>query len=164
MHPGGKLFAKCLFTGDDRFKSGIMFEDVDLFSRLLPKVDLVAVLPVVVYYYRLHGASFMQTWSEARLQVLDVTDRMVENIERKHRQLITAARNRRFAAHFNMLIQLEKHSVRLPEVTNRCCEVIRTTRKEVLFDRRGRLKLRLGALSSYFGQKTVKLLCRFAAK
>lgn len=152
----GKLYRKELWD-NVRFTEGIWYEDLDIFTRLWRNAQLVAFVPVPLMFYRSHAESFTNNFSMRRLDVLDVTDRMVENIsafygsksDPRHSELITAARTRRFAAHYNILLLLLRNGNPAPEALDRCKKVIRNERGMVLRNKDARLKDRLGALLSY---------------
>lgn len=94
-----------------KFRPG-RYEDLDITYRLVLQSKLVALLREEVYFYRQHRQSFIHTISRARLDVLDVTDRMVEYISANYPRLIDAATDRRFAAHCNILILTHKALIR----------------------------------------------------
>lgn len=152
----GKLFPKNLLH-NIRFKEGIRFEDLDVFYQIVINTKKIAFVPYSLYFYRQHNSSFIHNYSPSRLDVLDVTDRMVENIsdfygsksDPRHSELITAARTRRFAAHCNILLLLLRNGNPAPEALERCKKVIKNERGMVLRNKDARLKDRLGALLSY---------------
>lgn len=149
-NPWGVLFSRRVFEGEGavRFRSG-RYEDLDLFYRAFMRVDTVCLVSDMVYYYRDAPGSFINTWSASRLDVLDVTDRMVEAFAGGDPALLRAAHDRRFSAHFNMLVEMWRHRVDNPAQRRRCIDVIKRSRRAELADPRVRLKNKAGALLSY---------------
>lgn len=161
-NPWGVIFNKKLFIGENplRFRDG-RYEDLDLFYRAFDRLEYVAVTDEVVYLYRDNPGSFINVWSDSRLDVLDVTDRIVEYFKMRGKRLQKAALDRRFSAHYNMLIEMLRHKVDNQEQIDRCWEVVKRQRIGALADPRVRIKNKLGALLSYLGLPAIKLLCRF---
>lgn len=161
-NPWGMLFHSSIFKGERplRFRK-CRYEDLDLFYQAFERTDKVCILDRVVYYYRDTPGSFINTWSESRYDVLDVTDRIVEHMERRTPALLMAAKDRRFSAHFNILIEMLRNGVDNKDQKERCLKVIKEQRLNELKDGKVRLKNKLGALISYFGLPAIKLLCKF---
>lgn len=147
--PWGAMIRRSIL-GDKRFREGVRYEDLDAFYRFYEGAGKIAYLPASLYFYRQNPGSFLAGWSEARLDVLDVTDRIADYMAAYHPGLLPAAQDRRFSAHFNMLVLMRKNGVNNLEAAERCRRVIREGRRRALADRRVRIKNKLGALISYF--------------
>lgn len=160
--PCGMLYRTFIFKGEDplRFRK-CRYEDLDLFYRAFERTDKVCILDRTVYFYRDTPGSFINTWSEARFDALDVTDRMVRHMAHRSPALLRAAKDRRFSAHFNILVEMLRNGIDNPEQKERCLKVIKGQRLNELLDGKVRLKNKLGALVSYLGMPAIKLLCRF---
>lgn len=160
--PCGVLYHKSIFDGEPKlqFRAG-RYEDLDFFYRAFERVDNVCILDRVVYFYRDTPGSFINKWSDARLDVLDVTDRIVEHMTSRSPQLYKAALDRRFSAHFNILVEMLKNKVDNPMQKERCWTVIKHQRFNELTDGKVRLKNKLGALVSYLGLPAIQLICKF---
>lgn len=157
--PCGVLYQKSVFNGEKPLRFRLCrYEDLDLFYQAFERTDKVCILDRTVYFYRDNPGSFINTWSDARLDVLDVTDRMAEHMAQRSVSLQRAASDRRFAAHFNMLVEMMRHRIHNPEQRERCIRVIRQLRWKELTDRKVRLKNKLGALISYIGMPFLKML------
>ncbi len=152
----GKLYGRELWEGL-RFTKGTWYEDLDVFSRVWSRSEGMAFLDVGLLGYRQHGGSFLHRFTPSRLDVLDVTDRLVGSVG-DDADMVRAARTRRFAAHFNILGLLYANGVADAPAEDRCRRVILTERYRVLTDRAARRKDRLGALASYAGFGAVKAL------
>lgn len=159
--PCGVLYRATVFNGQDqlRFRRG-RYEDLDIFYQAFERTEKVCIIDRTVYFYRNTPGSFINSWSEERLDVLDVTDRMVEHMAKRSPALLRAAEDRRFSAHFNMLVEMTRHGIDNPEQKQRCLSVIRQQRFKELTDRKTRFKNKFGALISYFGMPTIRLVCR----
>lgn len=158
--PCGLLMEKRLLKNDIRFREGTRYEDLDAFYRFYENAEKIAYLPFKLYFYRQAEKSFMHQWSDQRLDALDVTDRIVDYMTQHHPELIPAALDRRFSAHFNILLLMLKLHVNDPATIERCLKVIRENRLQELRDPDVRLKNKLGALASYGGVRFLKLLSK----
>lgn len=158
----GKLFRTSIFNGQYplRFRH-CWYEDLDLFYQAFERTDKVCILDRTVYFYRNTPGSFINTWSNARFDVLDVTDRIVEHMTGRSPALLRAANDRRFSAHFNILVEMLRNEIDNPEQKDRCIKVIKEQRLNELLDGKVRLKNKLGALISYLGMPAIRLLCKF---
>ncbi len=161
-NPWGMLFHSSIFKGERplRFRK-CRYEDLDLFYQAFERTDKVCIADRVVYYYRDTPGSFINTWSESRYDVLDVTDRIAEHMAKRTPALLKAAKDRRFSAHFNILIEMLRNCIDNKVQLERCLRVIKEQRLNELMDGKVRLKNKLGALISYLGMPAIKLLCKF---
>lgn len=144
-----------------RFRGGIRYEDLDFFYRLLLSAEKVAYVREKLYFYRAHAASFINSFSPARFDALDVTDEMLRFMERRgNRRLVRAARDRRFSAHYNGWLLLMAYGKDMPGVEARCMDVIRKERVSEILNPHVRLKNKLGALASYGGRPLVRFFMK----
>ena len=141
----GKLYARRLWNGL-RFREGILYEDLDIFYRLWTRAERVVLLNEPLYLYRQHGESILHRFNRKRLDVLDVTDRMVEWVEKEVPELTAGAHDRRMSAHYNMLLLMARHGFEDREARERCVRVIREEAPKSLRNGRVRTKNRIGAL------------------
>lgn len=160
-NPWGVLFHRSVFEGKVplRFRN-CRYEDLDLFYRAFEKVLRICIMESVVYVYRDNPSSFINTWSDSRLDVLDVTDRIVSHMEAHNPKLVEAAEDRRFSAHCNMLVEMMRLGICNPDARNRCIKVIKKRRVAELLNPHVRIKNKLGALASYVAIPIIRLLCR----
>lgn len=159
--PCGVLYRASVFNGEHKLRFRLCrYEDLDIFYQAFEQTDKVCLLDRTVYFYRDTPGSFINSWSEARLDVLDVTDRMEEHMRHRSPALLRAAQDRRFSAHFNMLVEMSRHGIDNPGQTQRCLSVIKELRRKELMDGKVRLKNKLGALISYLGMPVIRLICR----
>lgn len=156
----GKIYKRTIFEDGCLFREGILYEDIDSFYRFFEVSENVCYLPVPLYFYRENPGSLIQTWRPQRLDVLDVTDRMVEYMRKRHPELVKAAEDRRFSAHYNMYLTMLAYGVDNPRAMDRCRQMIHHGRRQALLDPHVRLKNKLGALLSFCGEPILKLFAR----
>ncbi|MDE7124895.1 MAG: glycosyltransferase, partial [Muribaculaceae bacterium] len=96
----GKIWHKSIF-GNLRFSEGLYYEDLDFFYKAFLKSGAVALIETPVYFYRIHGSSFLRTFSPKLLDVLKVTAAMESYMRMHYPSLLKAARDRRLSANFN---------------------------------------------------------------
>ncbi|MCH5218717.1 MAG: glycosyltransferase family 2 protein [Muribaculaceae bacterium] len=147
--PWGVLMERGRFLEAGGFRDGTRYEDLDAFYRLYEHAEAIAYMPYPFYLYRENPGSFLNNWSDSRLDVLDVTDRLLDFFRERYPALEPAAADRRFSAHYNMLLLMRRHGAGHPEAMERCRAVIRAGRLRALRDPRVRLKNKLGALLSF---------------
>lgn len=155
----GTLYRRRLFETPEtlRFRD-CRYEDLDSGYRVIQRARRVVLLPQTLYYYRRHDSSFMRRLTPQRFDALDVTDRMYDHF--RGTSLEKAAADRRFGAHSNILLVMYSYGEINPEIERRCLEVIKSNRFSSLFGKGIRLKNRLGALASYGGHTTLRLLAK----
>lgn len=157
----GKIWHRSLFNSV-RFTEGLYYEDLDLFYKAFLQAGAVAVCTRPVYFYRLHPASFLRTFSPRILDVLEVTRRMEQYMLQEYPALVKAARDRRLSANFNIYNRL--HSAEASgfadrdAVADECWRTIRRLRAASLFDPRVRFKNKIGVLASYCGRSIYNLI------
>lgn len=158
----GKLYRREVFEGL-RFVDGMYYEDLEIFPRILfaCRKD-VAISSRPIYYYRDNPSSFINTWSDKRLDALRATDMIEALMEgRANRDgcpLVPAARSRKLSANFNMFSLAVANG--RADVADRCWDVIVRYRREALSDRDVRLKNKIGAVLSYMGRPIYEWVCR----
>lgn len=159
----GSVFETSLLRPRVRFREGIRYEDLDAFYRFYEKADKILFINEALYFYREHKSSFTQLWSIERLDVLDVTDRMVEYFQERYPQLRRAASDRRFSAHFNILMLLLRNNITDKFALRRCYNVIKENRFKAILDPHVRLKNKLGAILSFGGIRAIRRMAKSPA-
>ena len=144
--PWGMLIEKRLVVEAGGFREGIIYEDLDAFYRFYEHAERIGYLKRELYFYRTNLRSTINTWGPRRFDVLNVTDRMVEFFAEKYPELLKAAEDRRFSAHYNMVLLMRKHRVQDIVMKSRCRDVVLGGRLRALLDPRVRLKNKIGAL------------------
>lgn len=157
--PCCKLFRRAIFDRE-RFVPGLLYEDLDFITRVLPLVDNVVVSDDILYFYRHRKGSNIGSFSLKRLDVLDVTDGICRRAVSYGRPLQLAARDRRLSAAFNMFVLLNRNGYAGTEESDRCWDIIRELRSGELLNRRVRLKNKAGVFLSYGGKRFFSLISR----
>ena len=152
-----KLYHSSLFQ-KHRFTECIYYEDIDFVIRLLPEVDKVVWTDRSLYNYRLRPSSITGNFSLKRLDVLDVTDRIENEAKSKWHSLLPAARDRKLSANFNMFVLLTRNGYAQSKHADRCWHNIKSLRMSSLFNRKVRLKNKLGILASLPGRRFLHLI------
>lgn len=158
--PWGMMMERRLLGADRRFREGIRYEDLDAFYRFYEGAERIVYIPYPYYFYRENPNGFIHQWSDARLDVLDVTTRISAYFERNYPELKKAASDRLFSAHYNMLLLMLKNGVNNTEAIEKCNKVIKEGRWQALIDPNVRLKNKIGALLSYGGLPILKILSK----
>lgn len=153
----GKLYRRELIEGI-RFKEGILYEDLEWMARVLermPKSKRICMCDAPLYFYRKREGSLIETFSERRMDVLDVTREIEQRaFERGDRQILKATRDRRLSANFDMFFQMCAESGKKYErEIDGCWAEIRRLRLESLFNRHVRMKNKAGVLLSFLGKE-----------
>lgn len=153
-----KLFDRSLFE-NLMFYDG-WFEDLELFHKLLFRSKRIAVSDEIVYFYRKHDKSFINSWSEGRKHIIKVTEDIICHMSDSMPQLVKAAEHRHFSACYNLLNTLLRYAPENSEIINYCLTEIKRLRNQILVDKNSRMKNRVGAFVSFFGLKFLKLIVR----
>jgi len=155
-----KMFRRAV-VGDLRFPEGVYYEDILYCVEAFLKARRVAVIPDVIYGYRDNPSSFINTFNRKRLDVLRITAD-VERLCAPYPALLTAARDRRLSANFNIygLLAVHDREGRYREVRRQCWQLIKDYRLESLRNPRVRLKNKLGVLASLYGETTFALFSK----
>lgn len=140
----GKLFSIRLFDSE-RFREGILYEDLDIIGRLMSHASKVASIKRGGYRYRTREGSITHDFNRRRLDVLDITGRIEAFCASRFPRLLPAARERTFSAACNMLILLRRASLGHTPDADRCRSLICERASGSLFGRGVRLKSRIGA-------------------
>ena len=142
----------------ERLREGIRYEDLDCIYRIYEKIDgKIVFTSAPMYLYRNNPDSFIHNFTPDRLDVLAVTDRIVDYYKNDP-VLLRAARDRRFSAYFNMFILSTKAGIE--SEADRCWEVIKAERHDELRNPKVRRKNKIGATASYLGRHVIKHLIR----
>lgn len=159
----GKIYSRQIWEGLS-FCKGRRYEDLDIFYKPLNNATKVALVPINLYGYRQHASSYMHQFSYQRLDVLVVVDEMQQWFEVNMPELLPAVADRRFSAYFNILLLLYKNKTGMPEVEERCINVIKRQCKKSLKNRKVRIKNRIGALIAIITPlRLLKILAPFFA-
>lgn len=150
-----RLFRKDLFDGL-RFYDG-RYEDLEIFHKLLMRTDKVVVTDKMIYFYRNHSSSFINSWSKRRKDIAKVCENIVATYI-SDKDMRKAALARYFSANYNLLLALLRHCPEESEEITDCFNHIVSLRGSILTNLNSRWKDRLGALLSYLGLRVIRYL------
>ncbi|MGN1246327.1 MAG: glycosyltransferase family 2 protein [Muribaculaceae bacterium] len=155
----GKLFSIKLFQ-KARFTKGIFYEDLDFMMKVVPSISKAVWTDRPLYHYTMRPTSITGSFSLKRLDVLDVTDRIIANAVAYFPELLPAARDRSLSASFNMFVLLCRNGYARSPHADRCWRNIKAQRFGSLFNRNVRLKNKLGILASFPGRRFFSVILR----
>ena len=151
--PWAKLYARHIFDGEG-FVEGRKYEDLESFLRFYLKANRISVLKKKIYWYRESAGSFINSLSPARADALWAVDSLLSQAQVLGREVLNAARSRRFSAYCNIFgIAIRTGNTALAQ---QCLNVIKEERRAILTDPRVRLKNKLAAALSYLGCRAMK--------
>ncbi len=152
------VYRRSLF-GDIRFAEGLYYEDLDIFYRLIEASgNDVVWIDAPLYVYRDNPASFINTFTPRRLDVLKVTAQIEKHYAGT--PLLAAARDRRFSANYNMALLAGLDGRH--DISRRCWSLVKAYRREVILNPRSRIKNRLGAAVSCLGRRISLLIAKIS--
>lgn len=150
-----KVFRSSIFKSI-RFAEGRYYEDLEIHPRLYLNTVNIAVSRDIVYYYRPNLTSFINTWSEKRLDAVFAAERILAYVKDNSPRCVPAAQSRLFSASFNIFNLAVRH--KYESQANACWDIIVKLRKQVAKDPNVRIKNRIAALMSYSGQRICRII------
>lgn len=157
--PWGKIFRRQAI-GAHRFRPGIIYEDLEWLSRVLPDSGLVVWCDAALYGYRRHSASALGHFTPQRMDVLTVTGEISTRVAKDFPALQAAADDRRMSASFNILTLLVKNGHGSTLKADECWQTICRHRRASIRNPRVRIKNKAGAIISYGGRRMFNLLAK----
>lgn len=157
--PYCKLFRRSVFDRV-RFVPGLLYEDLDLITKVLPMVGKVVVSDDILYFYRHREGSNIGSFSMKRLDVLDVTHDICHRAVKYGKPMQLAARDRRLSAAFNMFVLLNRNGYGDTVASDGCWDIIRDLRSGELSNGKVRLKNKIGVFLSYGGKRFFSLVSK----
>lgn len=154
--PWDKLYKRNLFDGL-RFTVGRIYEDLEIIYKIYDRATILTYTDYALYYYFYREDSTLGIFNHKRLDVLDITDEIVDYMSKYHPNIVPAAKDRKLSANFNMLALMTLHKSNDEISIRRCWTNICELRWGRLFDPKVRLKNKLGILVSLFGQKVLMI-------
>lgn len=158
-----KLYKKELFEGL-RFTVGRLYEDLDIFYKIYERVSRFSNTNDALYYYYCRQESILGVFNPKRLDVLDITDEILQYMQDKHPCLVKAAKDRKMSANFNILALMAINQVEDPTTESRCWNNIKQLRWGRLIDPRVRLKNKIGVLVSLEGKSFLMKISKWFGK
>ena len=147
-----KLFRRDLFT-TIRFPEGRLFEDLGTVIYLMHHCSRVAYSNVPKYYYRQHSESILRSsFSEKKLELLDIAEEILRFIQHKNPIAEKAAINTLISASFTIILKATDSSPLYGEYRKRAWIHIKRFRWQSLGDVRIRWRNRVALFLSFFGE------------
>ncbi len=159
----GKLYIKSLFD-KLRFSIGRLYEDLDIFYKVYERATQFVYTETVLYYYYYRPDSILGVFNRKRLDVLDITDEIVDYMIKHHPHIVPAAKSRKLSANFNMLALMSLYKSNDEFSIRRCWNNICKLRCECLFNPKVRFKNKIGILLSFWGLKALTICFKLFQK
>lgn len=156
-----KAYRSMLFK-DFRFVEGKYYEDLEIQARLYLSSPIVTISKATVYYYRPNPTSFINTWSNKRLDAIFSAQSILDYVTLHCPKCVSAAQSRLFSASFNIFNLAVKHH--FDTQANDCWNTILSLREQMLKDSNVRLKNKIAAAMTYLGQNFCRVMARLDKK
>lgn len=153
-----KMYKKDLFSAGIRYPKGLLYEDLATTYKLIAKAGKVAVTNRQMYYYFLRDDSIIgRSFNPRKLDLFWIADTMLQEFGTGEPELFRALKCRLVSSYFNVFLQIAPGDFHEQLFWQR----IIPFRKEVLADRKARLKTRLACLLSFLGISAVRFIFHF---
>lgn len=151
----GKLYYKDLFK-EIRYPVGKLYEDIAVTYKLIDKSEKIAIINNIDYYYfQRTGSIQYEKFNRRKLDAIMHMQEMINFVKTNYPELKVAVNCRYFSTISNILFQIKDKNYNKEK--EYLWSELKKVRKNVLFNKRGRKKARIGALISYFGYNVMKL-------
>lgn len=141
----GKLYLKSLFE-KVRYPKGKIYEDIPTTYKTFLNSEKICVSSCKYYFYLKRNNSISSKFSENTLDILENVYAMKEDLKR-YSEYNNAVNSRVINAEFFILRQIDKN--KYTDIYQKIIKSIKNKRKSVLFDKKCRLKTKIGILLSY---------------
>ena len=147
-----KMYSKDLFK-EVRFNNYVAYaEDLEINFAIIKDLDIIAAISMRNYYYlQRDNSAIHMKFSPKRMDGLYVTSQILKDSLNANSDFIKSAENRHFMEAFYILLCIQMSGTNTSVYYNKCTKVIKEFRKNVLFDRKSRLRYRIIALLSFIG-------------
>ncbi len=150
----GKLYKSDLFCGVE-YPVGKLYEDISTTYLLIEKVDKIAVISNVDYYYLQRKTSIAQEkFSIKKMDAINNMNDFKNFIIKKYPLLKKAAECRYFSTVCNILFQIQKSEFEIQR--KELWSEVKKYRYSVMMNKNGRKKARKAAMVSYLGYNIMK--------
>ncbi|WP_286821699.1 glycosyltransferase family 2 protein [Mitsuokella sp. UBA4253] len=146
------------------FPKGKLFEDLYTTYHYYLSVKKVAVISERLYYYYQRPGSIMGKRNDAFVFDLEESSRLIVMACREDPNLLRAAKSKRFSNYCRVLALVPDLKKRYPNIHHRVVEIIKEDRWEILWNSSTRMKNKIAALASVFGERGIQGLYRFKSK
>lgn len=143
----GKIYKRRVWDGME-YPNGKVYEDLAIFYKLALRAEKVILTNLPVYMYRENPESITHVFNRKRLDVLDITAAIEQDAALHYPELLSAARDRRFAANYNMyrLMNTSPYKKEYADDIRNSYNYIRCHARNILSDPKSRIKNKTGAL------------------
>lgn len=146
----GKLYKRKLFN-NIRYPKGKTCEDIPVTYRLFARAKKITMNSSKLYYYYQRSSSIINSpFTLDRFDALKFTSDETAFIREKYPEILKSAFCREFMESVYILRKIGKKNEEFSVAFLKAKTVLKSTRKEVLFDRKAKIKFRILALISYF--------------
>jgi glycosyltransferase involved in cell wall biosynthesis len=145
----GKLYRTSLFD-NIKFPVGKWFEDLDTIYRIIVKCKIIAICDALYYYRVRPGSQQHSTFSERRLDEIEISVNLNNYIEENFPSLAVAVKSQLISSCFHVLRYLPI-DVKYDRDRQYIISIIKKYRPIILKDRHARKKAWSACLLSYFG-------------
>ena len=141
-----RLYKKSLFK-NELFATGTSIgEDLEMSYRLLSKSSSISIVDCDLYYYRQRQDSAMyKSNTKEKLQVIDVARTIIDDIEARKPNLITAAHTMLFTQALFIMSTLDVYSLEVKKLMGEHKMTIKTSAEAIMTKPTVPIKLRLYA-------------------
>lgn len=155
-----KLYHRSLFETEIRYPKGLLFEDNPTTFRLFALCDKIAINSKQLYYYRLREGSIeAQDFTPAKLDQGLAIIKMMEQYPDITNPIQSAFRCKQASLAFHFIMKMPNDY----NQKDKLWKYVRDNRWMVIWNRRARLKTRIGCLISYFGIPIMKKIFLFVS-
>ncbi|MBR0430856.1 glycosyltransferase [Candidatus Saccharibacteria bacterium] len=110
-----KLFPAKFFK-DINFPTGKLHEDVGTTYKLIMQANLISFIPEELYIYHHHNDSIISKFDNRKLDIIELTDQMCNDIDKKYPHLKNVTNERRIRARFSVLRQIPLKHQETPKI------------------------------------------------
>lgn len=147
----GKLYKRELFDGI-RYPKGKICEDLPTTYKLFSRSTRIVINTSIKFYYQQRTDSIINSqFKRGRMDALDFAEEQLKYMEKNHPSLARAARNRYVMEAIFIITQIPRDDRRFTREIQRCVDVIKNYRREVVFDGNSKHIYRLYSLISFLG-------------
>ena len=156
----GKLIKRKLFS-NILFPNGKRYEDISVTYKLISKCDKVAVIKNKDYiYYQREDGMLNSKFNVTKLDIISEMNSLYDSVISTYPELKSAVSCRYFAGLSNVYFQIPDRFSQKEDIW----KYMKAKRNIAILDKNASKKVRFGALSMYFGKKTMNYLYKRTQK
>lgn len=150
-----------------RFPVGKLNEDMAIIIEIMEMNSKIAVVHSNLYFYRINPNSItQQKFNKRRMDVIEISEKIMHKVSKRFPSLENAAKSTLYSRSFEMLTIAynstnKNEFIKEKEKLKHC---IKTTRKDVLFDKYTRVTVKISSLLSFFSIRFVTIILSYIRK